>query len=73
MYEKVIEGYNDYLQHPSKIGVLEYESQVDPYLHVGSFGKDEVSKTATGALVGKYTFYEYIVCNSNRFPLKIDR
>lgn len=57
MYERVIEGYNDYLQHPSKIGILEYESQIDPYLHVGAFDKDEVSKTATGALTGKYTFY----------------
>lgn len=58
MYERVIDGYNDYLQNPSKIGILEYESQVDPYLHVGVFNKDEVSKTATGALTGKYTFYE---------------
>ena len=57
MYEDVLDGYEEYLRCPTRGGILEYESQIDPYLHVGTFADDEMSQTATGALTGVYTFY----------------
>lgn len=57
MYEEVLDGYAEYLRCPTRIGLLEYESQIDPYLHVGRFSEDEVSPIETGALTGIYSFY----------------
>jgi hypothetical protein len=45
MYEDTIYGFQDYLLCPTAAGVLEYESQIDPFLHVGAFDSDELSKT----------------------------
>ena len=57
MYQDVVDGYQEYLLCPTRIGLLEYESQIDPYLHVGDFPADEVSQIETGAITGVYSFY----------------
>ena len=57
MYEDVLEGYQEYLRYPTRSRILEYESQIDPFLHVGTFADNELSQIATGALTGVYTFY----------------
>jgi hypothetical protein len=58
MLEDVLFGYEDYKTCPTKGGILEYESQIDPFLHVGAFPDDEISGIVTGALTKKYTFVE---------------
>ena len=44
MYEDILYGYADYLSHPTPAGVIQYESQIDPVLHVGSFDYSEVNR-----------------------------
>jgi hypothetical protein len=50
LYSDVLDGYQDYLQHPTRHGILDYESQIDPFLHVGAFPEDELSGTVIGGL-----------------------
>lgn len=44
MYEDILYGYADYLSNPTPAGAIQYESQVDPVLHVGTFDYNEVNR-----------------------------
>lgn len=44
MYEDILCGYADYLSNPTPAGAIQYESQIDPVLHVGSFDYNEVNR-----------------------------
>jgi hypothetical protein len=55
--DDILFGWEDYKQFPTPSGLLEYESQVDPYLHIGSFPDGELSRTVTGAGTKRHTFY----------------
>ncbi|OHS95020.1 hypothetical protein TRFO_10727 [Tritrichomonas foetus] len=47
MYEDILYGYADYLDHPTPSGMIQYESQIDPVLHVGTFENDELNQLGT--------------------------
>lgn len=44
MYEDILYGYEEYLSNPTPSGAIQYESQIDPVLHVGSFDYSEVNR-----------------------------
>ena len=53
MYADILYGYADYLENPTPSAAVQYESQIDPILHVGRFESNEVNQT--GTIVPLYT------------------
>lgn len=43
-YEDILYGYVDYLENPTPSGFIQYESQIDPVLHVGPFQDNELNR-----------------------------